>query len=179
LAKRKPGLDARDPLIGIGPAKGGFVDDAGRARAAVKRKGGHYEGLAAPLLVALLPLAGPFGIEDGISAFYGSEAVRFDPADPETTELIRRPDGLWSEGDGEVSAVLVGNNLRPWTVAERWPELWLNPAPTHALHSEFGGVPRFERDPDGRLEPKSPAEETLARLFDLPHGWPGADPWAT
>lgn len=179
LPKGRPGLSPRDRLIGIGPVKGGFVDDSRRARAAIKRKGGHYEGLAAPLVVAVLPLGGSFDFEDAVSALYGSEVVRFDPLDPEARgEVVRRPDGLWSTGGGDASAVLLGNGIAPWTVAERWPELWVNPALTGRFTGDFGGAPRVEVTA-GRLERMPPSTETPARLFGLPEGWPGEDPWAT
>ena len=179
LPKGAPGLEPRDRLIGFGPAKGGFLDDAGKARTAIRGKAGHYGGLAAPLVVAVLPLGGPFDFEDAVAALYGSEAVRFDPADPEVTaEAVRRPDGIWSMGGAEVSAVLLGNMLSPWTVAKTWPELWVNPTPTYVLMSDFDGVPRVELRGDGRLERVAAAAETPAGLFSLPDEWPGSDPWA-
>ena len=179
--KGRPGLAPGDRLIGFGPSKGGLVDDAGRARAAISRKGGHYEGLSAPLIVGFLPLGGGFDFEDAVGALFGSEAVRFDPADHEgTAEVIRRPDGLWSAGSGEVSAVLIGARVMPWTVATQWPTLWVNPTPARAFEDELGGVPRVVvRDDDGALESLPPVVRTPAQLFGLPDGWPGEDPWRT
>jgi hypothetical protein len=179
LPKGKPGLNPNDPLIGIGPAKGGFVDDTGRARRAIKRKASHYDGLDAPLVVAVMPLGGFFDFEDAVGALYGSEVVTFSRDDPQgTARVTRRPDGVWSSGAGEVSAVLFGDRILPWTVGQVWPELWVNPVAARSLAEDFGGAPRVEVGENGELQRLPSTAETPAALFGLDPDWPGVDAWS-
>jgi hypothetical protein len=127
-----------------------------------------------------MPAGGLFDFEDAVGALYGSEVVTFSRDDPEgTARVTRRPDGVWSSGAGEVSAVLFGDRIMPWTVAQVWPELWVNPVAAKALDSDFGGAPRVEVGETGELKRLAPKRETPAALFGLEPDWPGADAWST
>jgi hypothetical protein len=70
-----------------------------------------------------------------------------------------------------VSAVLEGPALSPWTVAQKWPRLWLNPWAAHPVEIVIP-VPQRAGDTTGQIEYLE-AQTSPARLFDLSEGWPG------
>jgi hypothetical protein len=70
-----------------------------------------------------------------------------------------------------VSAVLEGPGLSPWTIAQKWPRLWLNPWAAHPLEIDIP-IPRRVGDTTGHVEYLD-SQTTPGRLFDLAEDWPG------
>ena len=170
------GVHEGDPLIGMGPATGGFVNDRGRMLAKLRDKSGKYGTPGLPIVVAV-NLRSTFGDERAVEqALFGSLAIRVPiGGDVSSAETFRQQDGFWMR-DGQplatrVSAVLEGPALSPWTAAQKWPRLWLNPWAAHALDIDIP-VPRRAGDKAGQVE-YAEAQTTPARLFDLAEGWPG------
>jgi hypothetical protein len=178
IPKGTPGTHPRDRLIGVGPVSAGFVDDVSQARKAILGKIGRYRGLEAPLVLAVMPISPTFGVQDAVEVLYGSEAIEFDPKRlDEPGRLIRRRDGVWSDPDDRVSAVVFGSSIFPWMVGKVWPHVSVNPGAVPSPISELVPLPRVEISEGGQLESLDP-EGPPASLFGLPQDWPGSgDPF--
>jgi hypothetical protein len=178
IPKGTPGTHPHDRLIGVGPVSAGFVDDVPQARKAILGKTGRYRGLEAPLVLAVMPISPTFSAQDAVEVLYGSEAIELDPEHlDEPGRLVRRPDGVWSDRDDRVSAVVFGSSIFPWMVGRVWPHVWMNPGGPSSPMSELPPLPRVEISEDGQLESVDP-DEPPASLFGLPEDWPGSsDPF--
>jgi hypothetical protein len=170
------GVQDGDPLIGMGPATGGFVNDRERMLAKLRDKSGKYGTPGSPIVMAV-NLLSSFADERAVEqALFGSLAIRVPiGGDASAAETFRQQDGFWMR-DGQplatrVSAVLEGPALSPWMVAQKWPRLWLNPWAAHPLKIKIP-VPQRVGYKTGQVEYVE-AEITPARLFDLAEDWPG------
>jgi hypothetical protein len=172
IAKSEPGFEPGDRTVGVGPMSVGWVSDVADVRAAIERKKSRYGELDAPLVLAVMPVSPTFDDEDAVSVLLGSEAVRVDPDATEVTP-VRLADGTWRDAE-HVSAVLFGQGLFAWTVATRWPTLWLNPVAKQELGSELIALPRIVVTADGRLT-RSDAAGPPSALFGLAADWPGPE----
>jgi hypothetical protein len=156
-------------FIGIGPISAGFVDDRYRIGRALdaKKKAGQTR-VDGPLLLAVLGMSPVLDQEDVGQALFGSEAF-----DLTTNRLVRQPDGLWLTRRGVsvgISGVLVGSAIQPWSVAQKWPRLWLNPWAEKPLREPFPfPSARVEEDEITFQDEKQPPHEALG----LPLNWPG------
>lgn len=128
--------DPTHRLVGVGPMSVGYVNDREMLRKALDRKKQRHSKVDAPLLLAVLGISPVLDEEDVAQALFGSEAVVVD-----TGELIRKPNGFRRAtrraGARDVSAVLVGSAINPWSVTQRWPRLWLNPWATRVLQTNL------------------------------------------
>ena len=161
-------------LVGAGPMSSGVVNDRERLRKALDRKKRRHSKVEAPLILAVLGMSTFLEEEDVGQVLFGNEAVVID-----TGQLIRKPDGFWRSTHGasarEISAVLVGAAINPWSITKRWPRLWLNPWANRPIEADRIPFPQARVD-DERLvhiEEKGAADEILG----LPRDWPG-DPKA-
>lgn len=176
LPKGQPGLEPNDRLVGIGPVSVGYTNDVSAARQTIAGKASRYGELNAPFVVAVLQ-SWPFNDRDAVEVLYGSEAVRVDPIDANSGQLVRLRDGTWATGSRRVSAVLFGAGILPWTIAGTWPRLWPNPAAAHPLDEQSLRVPIVHLQAAGGLSSSGPAD-TPAALLGLDESWPGPeDPW--
>jgi hypothetical protein len=108
---------------------------------------------------------------------YGSVdlVVPRNPAKPATFQ--GKLDGYWRPGSNprgtRMSAVLFGDTMRAWAVADRLPEWWINPWSTRPLPrpDPFATV---TVDNDGNLV-RTNASTTGADLFGLSPRWPNTD----
>ena len=170
------GVHDGDVLVGMGPATGGFVNDRERMLAKLRDKSGKYGAPGLPIVVAV-NLLSTFGEERAVEqALFGSLAIHVPiGGDPTSAETFRQQDGFWMR-DGQplatrVSAVLEGPGLSPWTIAQKWPRLWLNPWAAHPLEIDIP-IPRRVGDTTGHVEYLD-SQTTPGRLFDLAEDWPG------
>jgi hypothetical protein len=170
------GVHDGDVLVGMGPGTGGFVNDRQRMLAKLRDKSGKYGTPGLPIVVAV-NLLSTFGDEGAVEqALFGSLAIRVPiGGDPTSAETFRQQDGFWMR-DGQplatrVSAVLEGPGISPWTIAKKWPRLWLNPWAAHPLEIDLP-VPQRIGDRTGHVEYWD-AQATPAGLFDLAEDWPG------
>jgi len=139
-------------------------------------KSGKYGTPGLPIVVAV-NLLSTFGDERAVEqALFGSLALRVPiGGDASATETIRQQDGVWMR-DGQplatrVSAVLEGPGLSPWTIAQKWPRLWLNPWAAHPLEIDIP-VPQRVGDMTGRVEYLD-SQTPPRQLFNLVEDWPG------
>ncbi len=147
IPKQQRGVHPNDRLIGIGPITAGFVNDREQARKAIMGKAAHYGQLDAPFVVAVLPSSPFFDRTDAEEALYGSEAVQIDPERPEAEPaVVRLGDGVWSGAQrSQVSAVLFGAGVLPWTVGRTWPQLWINPMASTPLGEDLAAAVHASR----------------------------------
>jgi hypothetical protein len=175
------GVHDGDPLIGMGPSTAGYVNDGDRMLAKLRDKSGKYGNPGLPIVVAV-NLVSTFGGEHAAAqALFGSLAVRVPiGGDPSAAETFRQQDGFWMRAGRplgtRVSAVLEGPTITPWTVASRWPRLWLNPWAAHPVELDVP-FPRGVGGQDGQVTYVD-ATGLPARLFGLDDSWPES-PWAT
>lgn len=158
-------------LLGALPASGAFVEaNAERIYKAVKDKGGHYGELGAldkPLAVAVLSVNNFAGEDDVTDAMFGNKAIRFIPGDRSSVQPYRNTDGYW-RGPGRgarVSAVLFSHDIRPWSVADHLPSVWLNPWTTKGLDHHL--PLRTTTETNGRIV-TTDSDVTPQYVFALP-----------
>ena len=171
------GVHDGDPLIGMGPATAGYVNEGDRMLSKLRNKSGKYGDPGLPIVVAV-NLVSTFGGEHAVEqALFGSLAVRVPiGGDTSAAETFRQQDGFWMR-DGRplgtrVSAVLEGLAITPWAVASRWPRLWLNPWGAHPVELDVP-FPRGVGDQKGQVTYLD-GTEPPARLFGLDDNWPGS-----
>jgi hypothetical protein len=92
--------DPDDRPIGIYGGMGGWIDDAGPIRRAIRKKVRKYGDPPAPLILAIQPTGMIVDDHDVIGALYGSEVVRFNRETPDDFHLARLPNGAWSGPHG-------------------------------------------------------------------------------
>ena len=161
-------------LIGMGPGRSGYVSDVSDVRAALKQKARRHRLLDAPFVIAVMPSSPFFDDDSAVSVLYGSEAVAFLRGDPDSVTVVRRSDGYWTPDAQQVTGVLLGPGILPWTVAKALPTLWLNPYAAEALPSRALPVRLVHVDEKGGLAASDPPQ-SAADLFALPPDWPRHD----
>jgi hypothetical protein len=159
-------------LIGIGPSVAGYVADRDRIKQKVLEKAGHYGSLAAPFVVALAPTSPILHEHDVVGGLLGTLTRKFDPEHPEGGELFLVRDGAWGDGAEDVSGVLTGAAIAPWTVAKYPPVLWLNPTTPHPLGECLNKLVRVELTELGEPLTHEPSA-SIAELLGLEPEWPG------
>jgi hypothetical protein len=175
------GVHDGDLLIGMGPSTTGYVNDRDRMLAKLRDKSGKYGDPGLPIVVAINLLSTFGGEHASEQALFGSLAVRVPiGGDPSAAETFRQQNGFWMR-DGRplgtrVSAVLEGPRITPWTVASRWPRVWLNTWAAHPVELDVP-FPQGVGDQNGQVTYVD-ASEPPARLFGLDNNWP-EPPWAT
>lgn len=166
-------------MIAVYPTPGAvWIKDVEEIRKRLDKKGAKYGSgkLDKPLIVALL-CWDAVDEPDLTKALFGSTAVTWLTNDPTSVRSIRVPDGYWRPGTdargSRVSAVLFGNYLRPWRVADMLPELWINPWASMPVPD----VPPFATlavDADGNFVTGA-ATRTAEEVFGLPPQSPNVD----
>lgn len=168
----------RRRLVGIYPVITGRDDTSVALRSALKAKARKYGRPDEPFILAPLLTSAGTDTEDIVAALYGSEVVVFSPDRPGETRLSRARDGFWISGEGyrgtRVSGVLLGDAILPWSVTTRLPRLWLHPAASRPLPSDFG-LPAARLNKGGTLALAEGSRDPAA-TFDLEPDWPGPDP---
>ena len=167
----------RRRLVGVHPVITGRDDTSVALRSTLRAKARKYGRPDEPFIVAPLLTSAGTDTEDIIAALYGSEVVVFSPDRPGVTRMSRTRDGFWISGDGyrgtRVSGVLLGDAILPWSVTTRLPRLWLHPAASRPLPSDFG-LPAVRLGQDGTLALAEGSRDP-ATTFDLEPDWPGPD----
>jgi hypothetical protein len=110
--------------------------------------------------------------DDVVAGLLGTPTRRFDPEHPEGGERFLVRDGAWGDGAEDVSAVLTGAAIAPWTVAKYPPVLWLNPDAPRPLGECFHQLPRVAFTELGENVTHEPSV-SIAELLGLEPEWPG------
>lgn len=169
-------------LLGVYPVTELFiVKDIERIRNTLGKKGSHYRQPDKPLVVAVLNTSGFIDEVDITAAVFGDTAFNYF-ADPKSFKLIRQRNGYWRPPDSSrgkrVSAVLLGQYLHPWNVANTLPKVWVNP---WAQHSYPEGEPPFALTTvnDSGHVFEQDAGITPQDIFQLDPDWPhySGSPW--
>jgi hypothetical protein len=164
-------------LIAIYPTKPAqFSRDVEQLQKTLNKKGGKYNTLDKPLVVAITTwnLLDEYELRE---ALFGSIKLAVPRDHVDAAHFVHRPDGYWRSGadprGSRISAVLFGDAMRAWLVASKLPELWINPWAVNPMHS----LPPFATvaiGDDGKLA-RTDASTTAANLFDLSLNWPNSD----
>jgi hypothetical protein len=162
------GRDRR--MVGVNFTGVRELNEEGKIRTVLRKKGSRYGTLDEPLIVALLSLSSFTNEREMTNAVFGSVGVTYEH-DLESAHVVRQQDGYWrpppSKRGSRIAGVLFGESkLKPWWVADQLPELWLNPwAPTPVA----AALPftTHTADDNGNLT-STAAGTTLRQLFDLP-----------
>lgn len=129
-------------LLGILPSSGAFfMNDIDVLHDALRDKGGRYgERFDKPFIVALASATGFTEEEDVTDAVFGRKALQVIEGQDKSAHVLRLPNGYWRPAADDspargarVSGVLFGQRLNPYSVANAFPKLWLNPWAHHPL----------------------------------------------
>ena len=163
----------------VGP-HAGWIDDRTPIRKALYRKAHRYgDNLDKPFVVAL-GMQRPFADDtDVLDALFGDDIYIVDPSTGDG-QSARRANGLLIGPSGpqsrRLSAVLVSDNIAPWTAAKTNLVLWKNPAARFPLHCDAPGcVTIIDPQDDGSLATTA-ATVSTGKLFGLSPDWPGPEP---
>jgi hypothetical protein len=164
-------------IVGVTGPHVGWADDLTPIRKALYKKAHKYgDDLGKPLVVAL-GLQRPFADDtDLLDALFGDDIYQFDPSTGDGNSA-RKSNGLVTGPMGprsrRLSAVLVSNNVAPWSAAKTSLTLWKNPWATFPLRCDAGGVVTIiDAQDDGSLATTA-ASVSTGELLGLPQDWPG------
>ena len=145
----------------------------------IHAKAKHYGELDRPFILALLSSKFTTREHDVGESLYGS---RFDGIErplrqlrPDAQERNGQTTGIWLANIGpahpRVSAILVANQLEPWTVAREELTLWHHPWARHPLPAALP-FRTVRLDPTTNQFRTDAAQVQPWRLFGLPEAWP-------
>jgi len=155
----------------------GYVNDVSKLRATLERKRSKYGRPDEPMVFAVLLMSSVVDNEDIEQALLGQIAWRFDPDEPTEGEWVRQRNGFWMKGSeakaAQVSAVITGTGLMPWSAAKVWPRLWPNPWATHPMASDLP-LPFASADERGAVSYQD-LDASPAHVLGLREDWPGPE----
>lgn len=152
------------------------VNSTGPIKRAIKKKGRKYGDLGKSYIIAI-NLEGLFLDQISITeALFGQEELllNFDPNFKMKSKRSRKPNGAWTSTCGpiyrRVSAVIIGNNILPWTIATGNLTLYYNPWTKYPLSGPITKLDKF-------IPKKNRMEEIKGihprKIFKFPKYWPG------
>jgi hypothetical protein len=157
-----------------------WIDDRTAIRKSLYRKAHRYgDKFDRPFVVAL-GMQRPFADDtDVLDALFGDDVYELDPWTGDG-EPARKPNGLLTGPRGpqsrRLSAVLVSDNIAPWTAPKTSLALWRNPSATLPANCDArGSVTIIDPQDDGTLATTA-ATVSTGDLFGLPPDWPGPEP---
>lgn len=167
---------AESGLIWRWPMKTGVLNHKEQMDAILSNKGSRYGQLPVPLVVALLPLPITADEFHMANSLYGALTINVSFADDgqlRSESTTRNVDGYWrpgpNPGGSRISAVLLGEGLRPDRPFTTLPQLWLNPWATVPLP----GLSPFETVAlEGEHLETRDATATAESIFGRPPHWP-------
>jgi hypothetical protein len=177
---RKSGNRYGNRIVGVTGPHFSWTNDRTPIREALYEKTHKYgDELDKPLVVALGVLRPFVDDTDLLDALFGDDVYQFDPSTG-NGKSARKPNGLVIGPMGpqsrRLSAVLVSNNVAPWSAANTRLVLWKNPWATFPLHCDAGGVVTIiDPKDDGSLRAAA-ATVSTGQLLGLPADWPGPEP---
>ena len=163
-------------IVGVVGPHAAWIDDMTPIRKSLDKKAHKYgDKLGKPFVVALgmqRPLADDMDLLD---ALFGDGVYQFDPSTGDG-KSARKSNGLLVGHSRRLSAVLVSNDVAPWSAAKTSLALWQSPSATLPLRCDGGGVISIiDPQEDGSLA-TAPAIVSTGQLFGLALDWPGPEP---
>ncbi len=143
-------------------------------RTAVLSKAGRYGELDAPYIIAVNALSTYAHEDDATDALFGTEIVSVrHNAEGFEERVCRKADGVWYGPRGStntrVSAVLFTERLKPWSLAQRKAQLFVNPWARRPIATSPLTIDVREVREE-RLHRTT--GRSIAELLDLWEGWP-------
>jgi hypothetical protein len=174
---QKPKTASASGTVGLWWAGGRWMQTDEKLRKALKRKASRYGKMDVPFIVAV-SMCEPADEDDIGNALFGDEVftIRRDQNGPVgETISSRRPNGFWWGPRGpqntRVSAILLVNELFPWSVASSQPIIHHNPWAEHAVPLDALPLPQMVPNlEDGRFVKRGSAP--IHEVLGLPLGWP-------
>jgi hypothetical protein len=177
------GVREGDRSIGVyGQTEASIIDDAPAIRRALAEKHHAYGDLAAPFVIAVGTYIHDTDRWHSTNALYGSLAVQWhETADGQTvTREVRQPGGYFGRPpewqNGNVSGVLIVNQLMPYAAPRAEVTLWRHPRPSSPLPEDVGlpaACLAFSGTTLAETPPRCPPQD----FFGLPDPWPPGDAW--
>jgi hypothetical protein len=163
----------------VGPGDAKWLDDGETLRDAVKAKGSAYGELEHPLVVAINQTTAFHDDFDTINALYGRERIQVRVDDPtHEARRVRDTDGYWGSpgrwARKHVAGMLLGPNVKPWSVLSALPTFWAHPQPKEAV-TPLGAWRHATLQTD-HIEQYEPAVSSPA-FFGLAGDWPIGEPF--
>lgn len=146
-----------------------------KIRKALKEKATRYGTMQKPYVIAVNANVIHLSKIDLMQALFGDETFIIPlHGTSEPIRMVRKPNGFWSGPQGpqstRVSAVMVVEDLKPWTVATSKLYLYVNPYAKLPCSGKILRLPRMEPK-DGQMVYRRGI--TPRNLFGLPPNWPG------
>lgn len=163
----------------VGP-HAAWIDDRTAIRKSLYRKAHKYGDRFDKPFVVALGMQRPFADDtDVLDALFGDDVYEWDPWTG-AGKPARKANGLLIGPRGpqsrRLSAVLVSDNIAPWTAAKTSLALWKNPAATLPVNCDArGSFSIVDPQDDGTLATTA-ATVSTGKLFALPPDWPGPEP---
>jgi hypothetical protein len=152
------------------------VNCTGPIKKAIKKKGHKYGDLGKPYIIAI-NFGGLFLDQMSITeALFGQEVLllNFDPDFKMESKRSRKLNGAWTSTQEpiytRVSAVIIGKNILPWTIASNNLTLHYNPWTKYPLS---GPITKLDRFILGKKHMKEIKGVHPRKIFQLPGYWPG------
>ena len=125
-------------IIHLWGLSGGLLD-SGDIKKSLRKKASKYRDLKCPYVIAINSMNYPLDKITEMEILFGSEQFTYWEGMPSGSkpEFSRKPDGLWhtpKERQYEnVSGVIFGYNITPWSYHDRSVKLYLNPDSKYPL----------------------------------------------
>lgn len=157
--------------IGISSGPGGRIEGIEPLRSALSDKVNAYGAVDEPFIIAVRT-DWRTDRADIASALFGTRQIAYTQGLGRNNQVwyVRKDDGLWSGGrNNHVAAVLISNEIVPWTITSNVPTLWENPNADHPVRAL--GVWERAIIRDNNID-FVPASQTMHELLGLPAEWP-------
>lgn len=146
---KPPKLRRKDDVETVGLiSEAGWPRDIKQLRRVLLRKGNKYSKLSLPYVIAVNVLSWSLGVADVVDALFGKEKLLINLEDSEVEEVsyYRELDGFWTSKSGprytRVSAVIITNNLTPWTINNANINVFYSPWSKKVVPSVLGVLPK-------------------------------------
>jgi hypothetical protein len=170
----------RGRIVAVVGPHGAFIDDRTAIRKSLYKKAHRYGDKFDKPFVVALGMQRPFADDtDVLDALFGDDVYEWDQWTG-VGKSARNANGLLIGSRGpqsrRLSAVLVSDNIAPWTAPNTSLALWKNPAATLPVHCHARcTVTIIDPQDDGTLATTA-ATVSTGELFGLPPDWPGPEP---
>lgn len=181
IRAEKRGIAADHRALGVyGGGEASFVNDAPTIRRALASKHSAYGELDHPFIVAVGLYIFDSDLWHAKNAFYGQEVIQFSMNNESEATATRQGDGYFGGRDGwrnqQVSAVLLVNQLMPYSPLSSTATLWKHPGAIRPLQSD-PGFAAATLALSGHQLSVTPSLRSPADLFGLSEPWPPGEPF--
>lgn len=165
-------------IIGSYSNGGRFHNSSLPLRKAITAKGTKYGKLQYPLVIAVNALTLQLHRIDIMNTLYGEEQFVYRVGDSSGShEMIRAKNGVWNGPTGirytRISGILIGFDIRPWTIGARELWLYINPWAAKTLNGKVNRVLSYAKPLMSKQKVEWNDGKHPREILKLPRGYPG------